>query len=90
MSKYCDANASISPQIARTTHHLRLNQMHIKVQRPIGVMSVAAIVENGLPKDGERLTFCAYSDEMKARVLERIAVSKESYTVSPYNGPKGR
>ena len=47
--------------------------MVLRVQFTDGSLSVKAIIEHGLPKDGEVLTFHARSDEMKARVLEAIS-----------------
>ncbi len=47
--------------------------MVLRVQFTDGSLSMNSIIEHGLPKEGEVLTFHAYSDEMKARVLEAIA-----------------
>jgi hypothetical protein len=50
--------------------------MNIKVQLPDRV-SAAALIENGLDfPEGDILTFHAYSDMMKARVLELIAAGQ--------------
>ena len=60
--------------------------MIIKVQLPKTSVSVSAILESGLPTENQRLTFLAYSDEMKARVLDLI-VSGKDILVSSYDGP---
>lgn len=45
----------------------------LKVQIP-GVVTSASIIESGIPEsDNLVLTFMAFSDAMKARILERIA-----------------
>jgi hypothetical protein len=62
-------------------------QIRIKVQMPVGTISTSSIVECGIPSLGQRLTFCAYSDEMKARVLEMIVAGKD-VLVGSYVGPK--
>ena len=61
--------------------------MIIKVQLPKTSISVSSILESGLPKENQRLTFLAYSNEMKARVLELIASGKD-VLVASYDGPK--
>jgi hypothetical protein len=56
--------------------------MNIKVQLP-GRVSAAALIENGLDfPNGDILTFHAYSDTMKARILEFIALG-QSVVVKP-------
>ena len=46
---------------------------NLKVQRTDRYATAAAIIESGLPEPDAVLTFIAYSDEMKARVLEGLA-----------------
>ena len=48
--------------------------MNIKVQ--IEKDTVKASVEHGFRKEGEYLTFIAYSDVMKARILESLLRDK--------------
>lgn len=45
---------------------------NIKVQIP-GVITSSAIINHGIPEGDLVLTFMAFSDAMKARILERIA-----------------
>jgi hypothetical protein len=45
----------------------------LKVQRTDGQITANALVSSGFPKPGHVLTFIAYSNEMKARILEQIA-----------------
>lgn len=47
--------------------------MNLKVQRTDDHLTAAALINSGWRKDGDVLTFIAYSDTMKARVLEKIA-----------------
>jgi hypothetical protein len=50
--------------------------MNVKVQLP-GQVTAAALIENGFDfPEGNVLTFHAYSDLMKARVLEMIAAGR--------------
>ena len=47
--------------------------MNLKVQRTDDHVTASAMINSGWRKDGDALTFIAYSDTMKARVLEKIA-----------------
>ena len=59
--------------------------MILKVQYDSAVPTTSAIHKYGFPQEGEVLTFLAYSDAMKARVLELIAQGQK-LTISVYNG----
>lgn len=50
--------------------------MNIKVQLPDRI-STAALIESGIHIKGQCVTFHAFSDTMKARVLELIAKGNE-------------
>ena len=47
--------------------------MNLKVQRTDDHVTAAAMINSGYRRDGDVLTFIAYSDTMKVRVLEKIA-----------------
>jgi hypothetical protein len=47
--------------------------MNLKVQRTDDHVTAAAMINSGWRRQGDALTFIAYSDTMKARVLEKIA-----------------
>ena len=55
--------------------------MNLKVQMP-GKLTAAALMNSGLGfNEGKCLTFHAFSDKMKARILEQIALG-QNITVS--------
>lgn len=60
--------------------------MILKVQRTDGAISANALIESGFDIEGKRLTFLAYSDAMKARILEKIAHGAP-YRVYPTTEP---
>jgi hypothetical protein len=47
--------------------------MNLKVQRTDDHVTANAMINSGWRREGDVLTFIAYSDTMKARVLEKIA-----------------
>jgi hypothetical protein len=47
--------------------------MNLKVQRTDDAVTTTAMINSGWRQEGDVLTFHAYSDTMKARVLEKIA-----------------
>lgn len=55
--------------------------MTIKVQIKNHLSTKATIV-SGIPKEGDCLTFHAYSDQMKSRILENILKSDAEIYVS--------
>jgi len=59
--------------------------MNLKVQRTDSYVTAAAIINSGWPHS-YAITFIAYSDEMKARVLEKIAAGVP-YRVTVTNDP---
>lgn len=60
--------------------------MNIKVQI-VGGASVPSAIRSGLDKMTEPLTFIAFSDTMKARILEKFLKSPEKIGLSIYDGP---
>lgn len=59
--------------------------MIVKVQYDYAEPTGSAIARSGFPQEGEVLTFLAYSDQMKARVLEMMAQGKK-ITLSIHEG----
>ncbi len=55
--------------------------MNIKVQLPDRI-STAALIESGIHIKGQSLTFHAFSDKMKAQVLDLVAQGKERVLLS--------
>ena len=55
--------------------------MNIKVQIK-NRLSTNAIIASGISKEGDYLTFHAYSDQMKARILENLLNSRSEIYVS--------
>ena len=60
--------------------------MNLKVQRTDDHVTASAMINSGWRREGDALTFIAYSDEMKARVLEKIAAGAP-YRVTVTNDP---
>ena len=61
--------------------------MNIKVQVIEGA-SVKSAIESGFDAMKNPLTFIAYSDQMKARVLENFLKSPAKIGLSIYDGPR--
>lgn len=61
--------------------------MNIKVQMP-GKVTAAALVNSGLDYKGKCLTFHAFSKEMKARVLEQMAMGVNIIVSETMEDPK--
>lgn len=61
--------------------------MNIKVQ--IESFSTSSILNCGLPKEGELLTFIAYSDLMKGKILELICKGQKLWLSFTYEKKDG-
>jgi hypothetical protein len=61
--------------------------MNIKVQMP-GKVTAAALIESGTDYTGKCLTFHAFSKEMKARVLEQIALGAPILVSETFEKPR--
>lgn len=61
--------------------------MNIKVQIPHSITS-ASIIASGSDKAHLPLTFIAYSDAMKARIMEKFITGNQQIAISEHTGPK--
>lgn len=64
-----------------------MTKMVLKVKMP-GRISAAAILNSGVPKEGQALTFHAYSDQVKASVLGKIATGQNIQVSWCYETPR--